>query len=571
MEIDGSFNRFLLSNGAKLSAHRYQVTCDEMTLERTPRGLMVDGAGIVAFCPCPNPPLTVGFSSAMVAPPTDLILRNARFRAYGVPVFWLPWFWVRSPNRAGMMSPRLSYRGDDGIFIGTGFHIPFSKKVEPSPEYLDISLGSYLTSGVDVGTQLVTANTVTNLRWDYRKRGLVEFDATGHRALNDTTSLAWHTETIRGERARTGYVSFEAASRAYDHGNVSVLHSNGEQLLSFGVQNVAMRGSALRDVGLWGPSVRMGIGSAIGEVGQVDTSTAVYGLTSNTSGEFDALAIQGASLRFDARPGPFAWKTVFHENGLIGTGGLSQMNEGSSGGESRLSLPLVRSFGVGPSRWAHWFEPEALSTVAWQRADNEAGRGRYESIRTAQIGVLNVFGRPRSSSATSLLLRGGWVVQGDEPSQALVARWLSSGQWLALGGSVGTVTPWERRDRAWMSTLRARFGRLDRVAVSANLEGRSVVEPTAVRWLMDDGFTPWLSRWYSRPGWTTGTQLDVGLLDQVAAVAGISVDLEKEKLLAHRMGVAYRHPCGCLAASTMTGWRVGRGGWDVTLLLDLMP
>jgi hypothetical protein len=469
-----------------------------------------------------------------------------------------------------MMSPRFSYRGNDGAFVGSGFHLPLSKRYEPSPEYLDVSFGSYLFSGVDLGAQLVTANTVTNLRWDYLKHGLVEFDATGNHAFGDTVAVAWRADSIRGTRARSGYVSFEAASRAYDHNRVELLHAEGQSLLCLGFQNTAMRGIPLREMDLWGPSARASIGTNIGNFGHVDSSTVAYGLVTNTSG-IEALTLHNSTLGFDARPGPFAIKTAAHENWLIASGGLNGMSEGLLGAETQVSLPFVRSFGSEQNRFSHWIEPQLLSTVAWQRSVDVTRNHRYEETSSAQVGLLNVFGRSRAATATSLLMRAGWVEQGDTTQQAFAARWLSSGPWLALGGSVGTVKPWEPSERVWLSTLRGRVGRLDKVALGASVAGRSVTEPTAVRWLLDEGFRPWLAQWYSTPGWTLGSQLDVGLLDQVATTAGVTMDLEREKLLAHRLGIAYRHPCGCLAASSIADWRVGRHGWDVTVLLDLMP
>jgi hypothetical protein len=571
MEIDGAFNRFRLSNGVRLTVHRYRVTADEMTLERTPRGLMVSGSGSVSFCPCEKPPLTVGFTSATVAPPTDLILRNASFRAYGLPVFYLPWFWVRSPNRSGMMSPRLSYRGNDGFFVGTGIHLPLSKRYEPSPEYLDLSFGNYLFSGFDVGGQLVTTNTVTNLRWDRLHRNLVEFDAVGYRMLGESTAVAWRADSLRGTRARTGFVSFEAASRAYDHSRLEVLHADGQNLISVGFQNTAFRGIPLREMDLWGPSAKVGIGTAIADFGYADSTTTTYGIVANDS-KIQSLTLHSSSIGVDARPGPFAIKSAVHENWVLGSGSLAGRSEGVFGAEARMSLPLVRNFGSSKMPVSHWLEPHLLSTSAWQRFDGIADERSYGGIHTAQLGLLNVVGRSRSATATSLLMRVGFIESASSSAQqAFAARWLASGTWLAIGGAVGTVQPWNLRSRAWVSTLRGRVGRIDRVALSANVEGRSTIEPLAVRWLLDEGFRPWLSRWYSAPGVTVGSQLNINLFEQVASMAAVTLDVEQERLLSQRFGLAYRHPCGCLAASSVAGWRVGRNGWDVSLLLDLMP
>jgi hypothetical protein len=569
VEIEGPFNRLSLSRGVKLTVHRYRVTADHLTLDRTPRGLRVDGSGSVAFCPCKTPPLTVGFSSALVAPPTDLILRNATFRAYGVPVFWLPVFWVRSPNRFGLLSPRLSYRGHDGLFIGSGFHLPLSKNVEPSPEFVDVYFGNYMLSGMDVGAQLVTVNTVTNVRWDYLDKSLVELDFRGHRALGSFSSAAWRVDTSRGPRARTGYVTFDAASRAYDHNRVEAVVSDGETLVSVGFYESALRGTALSRLGTFGPSARFGVGTALGEVGHVDSSLTSMGVVTSER-DASSLTLHTSTLRFDLRPGPFAVKTAVHERWLLATGQNRDLSGGTVGTEAQVGLPLVREWGNSPSPWTHWLEPHLVATAAARHFD-EPATANVVGITTAQAGLATWFGRPRSTNAVHLLLRGGLVQNGSDVHAASAGRLSSGGEWLGLGGSLAAESPWKSGERAWMSVLRSRVGRIDRVALSTRLEGRSVREPVAARWLLDEGFSPWLSRWYSVPGWTLGNEVDVGLFDQLAATAGATVDLRTEQVIAQRIGAAYRHPCGCLAASTIAGWRVGRPGWDVTLLLDLMP
>jgi hypothetical protein len=476
---------------------------------------------------------------------------------------------VRSPNRFGILSPRLSYRGNDGPFIGSGFHLPLSKNIEPSPEFVDVYFGNYLLSGLDVGAQLVTVNTVTNVRWDYLDRSLVELDFRGHRALGSFSSAAWRVDTVRGPRARTGYVTFDAANRAYDHNRLEVSASDGEALASVGVHESALRGSALGGLGTWGPSGRLGMGTSLGEVGHVESILSSFGVLSRGV-EASALALHTSTLRFDIRPGPLTVKTAFHERWLLSTGPNRVLSSGTLGGEAQIGLPLVREWGRASSPWTHWFEPHVLATAAARRSD-EQSEAAVMGITTAQGGLSTWFGRPRSTSAVHVLLRGGLVRRSTETRSATAARWSSGGEWLGLGGSVASESPFRERERAWMTVLRSRLGRIDQFALSTRLEGRSTREPLAARWLLDEGFSPWLSRWYSVPGWTLGNEVDVGLFDQLAATAGVTIDLRTEAVIAQRIGAAYRHPCGCLAASTIAGWRVGRPGWDVTLLLDLMP
>src|SRR5207244_11312844 len=61
--------------------------------------LVVKGPGRVALCPCPDPPITLGFTTAR-ASPADLVVENPTLRAGGVPVAWLPYFWLRSDRKS---------------------------------------------------------------------------------------------------------------------------------------------------------------------------------------------------------------------------------------------------------------------------------------------------------------------------------------------------------------------------------------------------------------------------------------------------------------------------------------
>ena len=58
-------------------------------------------------------PLTVEFEKAFVAPPGDLIIKSPTLEFYGVPVMHLPWFWLRSDEKLGVLPPDIAYRGKD--------------------------------------------------------------------------------------------------------------------------------------------------------------------------------------------------------------------------------------------------------------------------------------------------------------------------------------------------------------------------------------------------------------------------------------------------------------------------
>src|SRR6187399_606284 len=86
VEVDVRLNELELSEDVLVVVDRYRLTADELKLGRSDRGIVVDGNGRVAFCRCADPPVSVSFSGATVAPPTDLLIENPALRVWGVPV-----------------------------------------------------------------------------------------------------------------------------------------------------------------------------------------------------------------------------------------------------------------------------------------------------------------------------------------------------------------------------------------------------------------------------------------------------------------------------------------------------
>ena len=101
--LDGNMRELELADHVCVIVDRYRLTSEHLKLRRGPRGVEVEGEGSVALCPCDTAPVTLGFSAATVAPPTDLLVESPTVRVDGVPVFWMPYLWLRSPDRAGLL------------------------------------------------------------------------------------------------------------------------------------------------------------------------------------------------------------------------------------------------------------------------------------------------------------------------------------------------------------------------------------------------------------------------------------------------------------------------------------
>ena len=84
-----------------------------MEVERTPLGLEMTGDARVAFCPCLGTPLAIHVAGATVAPPGDLFLERPTLEVFGLPVLYLPKFWLRSPTRVGVLPPTINLERPD--------------------------------------------------------------------------------------------------------------------------------------------------------------------------------------------------------------------------------------------------------------------------------------------------------------------------------------------------------------------------------------------------------------------------------------------------------------------------
>src|SRR5262249_21680488 len=161
---------------------------DALKLRRTPHGIDVEGTGRLAFCQCLGTPIAVGFDGAIVAPPGDLVLRHPRLEVLGIPIFWFPYFWLRSPQRFGVLAPDLACRGADGFFAGGGIHLPWGPD-DPNAA-LDVRAGAYFRGGSAYEMYLRTPASQTRVRYDH-------FDGDG--LLTDARgSIADKTDTGHG-------------------------------------------------------------------------------------------------------------------------------------------------------------------------------------------------------------------------------------------------------------------------------------------------------------------------------------------------------------------------------------
>jgi hypothetical protein len=216
--------------------------------------------------------------------------------------------------------------------------------------------------------------------------------------------------------------------------------------------------------------------------------------------------------------------------------------------------------------WTHWIEPFTLiaaSTGLNSVDGNPTGTSR---VGTIQWGLLNILGRTSSETAYSVEWRAGLVSTSGVQTAATALRSRASGKWLGVGSDIVL-----QEHRSWVSSSRLRIGNPGKAELRVRVEGREGTDFVTARWLTDEAWVPRVSQWLARGGWTSVVESTVAPTDWLAVNGGIGGDLNAQTVLYDFAGIAYRHPCGCLAISTIVSERLGRPGWDAWGMLDLMP
>ncbi len=554
VDLDGSLTRLHLADQVELRVHRYWLAADELMLERTARGIEVEGQGRIALCPCADPPVTLGFSRVVVAPPTDLLLTNATCRVGSVPIAWVPVLWLRSPHRFGLLGPQFAVRGQDGPWVGAGVHVPIAGSERPGSEVMDWRVGAYAAGGWDISTQWAAHYSTSYLRWDWLDQSLWHADARGRTEPGDL-DVAWRVDGLRGARALRGPVPLEVASRRTDRARVEWFDISGPSLASLGIAADGPRGAESFEGIRAGPRIRWTVGTGLSDFGHVQSSTLLATDTRPQQNPEPTL-IHRSDLGFAVRPAWLVLEAQAHQHWFLHGVERELTGEGRWGADVRVGAPFVRRFGAAHDDWGHWLEPYAQAASAWEPSTKGA----------VQAGLRNVLGESGGDRAVSFEAGGGRALGLGRDRGLFISRLSASDPYLGLGGDVGWVG-----SAGWFSSARARLGRVDALALSLKVEGRDPGAFEAAGWLVGDYVAPAPADWYRRSGWAGSADATIAATQWLAAGAGIDYDWMADTWVGERLGAVYRHPCGCLAVSTIAERRRGRDGWDAMATVDLMP
>jgi hypothetical protein len=552
----------------------FHLQARALQLRRGPLGVEVDGDGEVAFCPCLGTPLAVRFRRATLFPPHDLVLHDPVLEVFGVPVAWLPAFWLRSPAKPGLLPPDVAWRGSDGFFAGGGLHLPLA--AGDLERGLDLRAGGYAEGGAAVEGTLRTQGSTTTvgvdvLRSDAGLRATAT-GATSGGALGDAETATWSLDALRGARAVRATTDVDAASRPFDRLAAAVTWEPQGWIVSSGVRAVALRGGSVDDLGAIGPVFTIRRADALGHAGAGDLAleggqVAVSGQAATTF----ARAEGGALLVAPA--GPATAAVAVRATGALADDGSRGDASGAAQARASIAVPLVRAFHdddtVDP--WVHVTEPRlevaALATHAGDVLPPTRGMTAPDgTAAVAAAGWSNTLGRWGSRGAADVDLVAGVVQSGSSVVPALRARVATSGRWWALAGDVARLQPSQGASGALGA--RARLGAADGLNLAVHAEERDGVDPVLSRLLLDAPLEP-ASGFFAAAGWTGGAGVGVPVGTRVTLRAAADGDAETRTLVAALGALELHDPCGCVVVRATVAHRVGRDGVDAWVSVDL--
>lgn len=563
LEVDADLGQLSLSGDVVVTVGRYRLGGERVRLQRGPRGISVEGSGDIAFCRCEAPPVTLGYHSVTIAPPSDVIVERAVLRAGPVPLVWLPYLWLRSPDRVGVLFPSAEWRGDDGLLVGSGIHVPFSSNQgRPAPRALDIAAFGYLQGGVRVDAQLFTPQSTSFVRWDHLSGTALTVDARAAVSGESGTVWAYEVDASRGVRGRSALTSLEAAARRFDHARFGV-GTSGAALLALGARADGARGDSLGAPASVGPFAQLATGGALGRSTSysLDVAAGSWLRTGQREGGHESRGLERLTLESAHSAGPALFRFGAFEQGEWTALPGQAVGELRAGAGVGLSLPLLRRF----ARLAHLLEPRLSARVERRQTGEEQG----SQLLLATAGLASALGSGPRGGAARAELTAGVAGELEAPEPVAAAELGADARWIGLRVR-GVAEP---ADGGAEATARLRLGARSGTQLTGFVEARSeeLLGPAHAQ-ASTDVLPAFHERGaYDRSGVTTGAELTLELWSALWLTGGADVDALEQELLAVRSSARYRHACGCFAVAGFGSRRVGRGGFDAGLSVDLMP
>lgn len=575
VSFDAKERSIELSGDVRIDAPPFHLRSKHIKLARTKWGIEADGDGKLQFCPCLGTPLTIEFDRAIVAPPGELFLKDPKLEVYGVPVAYLPWFWLRSDEKIGILPPDLAYRGHDGFFAGDGVHIPWKER--GARESLDVRAGAYFVGGFVADARLDTPVGDTRVRFDrLRDSSGLAVDARGATFSNRTT-VAWDADMLRGHRAVLSTTDVDAAAKPWDRATGAVSMPFGPVTAETGMRVVTRRGGDLTSIDASGPFVA--IRSSGAALSAIAWDATAEGGALRTPGDTVSFARAELGALAAQNFGPIAASVSARGAGDLVEESVRSGSDLAASARVKFGLPLVRAYTPADHDPAdrndpilHMMEPYVESAIL--HADGDAllgtlpGRGLAAVHGTAPLtdaGFTTTLGRWAARDAITIGVAGGLASLDHEQSTGLLrVRAAATTPMLGLDAESGHT-----KDGSALGA-HLRFGRVERLRLLANLATRGNVDPVMARALTDAPLEP-SAAFLAKRGATGGATVVVPWTPAITTTAGADADATSGELVAVRGGLDLRDRCGCVVLHANAAHRVGREGVDVWVVLDFAP
>lgn len=570
--VDAKMHKLDLRGGVRAELPPFYLSSDRLKLARSARGIEVEGSGLLRFCPCLGSPLVVGFQGGTVAPPGDLILKSPVLGIFGLPVLWLPWFWLRSPTRLGLLPPDLAYRGSDGVFVGGGVHAPWT---QGDPDHgIDVRAGGYVQGGFSVQSTMVTPSSVTRVRFDRHAYSLsgengLEVDARG--ALEGSrVKLAWDVDATRGARGLYATTDIDVASRPWDRAGAQASLRHGPVTMAMSSRAIARRGTDDIAPDAAGPMMTLRAADDLGDLGGYDATidAGVWKQTNASAGfaRFDA------GTETSAHMGPVGARASLRGAGAVAS--IGNVRGADLAGQARmtLALPLARAFGDDPDSLRHRIEPRVDVAGIVARMDGVLGellgRGASSVLGEALVFSLGLQSALGTWASRRALEAGAWAGALTERDRTFaLLRWRAAAS-TSLFGLVAEGGHVAAEGHAFVA--RVRMGRTDGIAIFGHATGRDGIDPVAARALVDASIEA-PGGFIARESWSAGGRMRVPFFRHFAISGGADGDLKQPEVLFAVGALEIRDGCDCFVLRVTGAHRLGREGVDVFATLDVAP
>ena len=594
VSFDSRLRTLELSGNVRVDARPFHLRSERIKLTRTRLGIEIVGKGSLAFCPCLGTPLTIDFDEVLVAPPGDLILTHPTLRLYSVPILPLPYFWLRSEEKPGVLPPDLAYRGRDGLYAGGGVHLPW--KSRGGKHALDLRGGAYVLRGFVADARLRTPSSTAMVRYDrlpsergddgllVDARGATSSDEgpaskTGART---TLGMAWDADVLRGRRGVLSTSELDAAARPWDRATAEGALRSGPFVVATAMRAVTRRGGGLVDVDAAGPITSLRASGAVASVITYDATIEGGSLRfTNRATSRDALSFVRAEVgtRAALSLGALEASLALRGAGDVAAEARDRGDDRAGSARARLAVPMVRRFAGDNDPWLNVIEPFAEVVVLHAKGDGMLGlspaRSAFAVNGTAPLadaGFTTRLGRWGTREAIEL----GGAVGAAFASRAVAggvrplarARVGASLGWFGASADAADVLGGDpSTPKGTAVVARVRFGPTDGVRLLTNVAARDGLDPVLARALFDAPLEP-AAGFLAQDGTTGGAGLVIPWSRVVTTSFGADGDATHRELVAARAGVELRDRCGCLTLRVMGSHRIGRDGVDVWLALD---